>query len=152
MSDEFSKEVVGFWGALAAFFWSLPKILEWYRSHKNQKLETQLAEAITKGSEKMSEEQTVKLGIKNIQDCLIAGEKVSILLIKKFRDGIQLQDGIDIAGALLLDAEMREILMEAGKEIGEVPKEAKDLDLSEAVTLIKGAADSVERVIASTKA
>jgi hypothetical protein len=138
MSDDFNFKNTGFWGALAAFFWALPKLLEYIKTKQSQKKEIQMSES-------------AKLGIKNIQEVRMAGEKVAILLIKKLKDGIQVQDGIDIVGQILMDQELRSAIESAAADIGEVPKEFEDLDVAEFVQLAKDSADSIERIVGASK-
>lgn len=80
----------------------------------------------------MSEE---KKGIKETKEVLVALNSLSLLIVKKLKDGIQVQDGIEIAQALFSDGEIKSAVQAASDKISEVPAEIKDLDINEGIEL-----------------
>jgi hypothetical protein len=86
---------------------------------------------------KKQEEKEMKMseGVKNIQDIIVFGNEFALLLAKKLKDGIQVQDGMDIASALFVDGEVKAAFNAAIADISKVIDEAKDIDAAEGVQL-----------------
>jgi len=115
--DWFTKEQTGFWGSLAL-------VAAAYFRYKTASLKRKESE--------MSEE---KKGIKETKEVLVAINSLSLLIVKKLKDGIQVQDGIEIAQALFSDGEIKSAIQFASDKISEVPAEIKDLDVNEGIEL-----------------
>ena len=96
----------------------------------------------------MSEEQK---GIKETKEVLVASKALSLLIIKKVKDGVQLQDGVDLVASLLLDADIKKAIGDAADKINEVPSELGDLDVMEVVDLGNFALSSVPEYIEALK-
>lgn len=126
-----------FWGAVAAFFWWLRE-----RSKNSVKPEPEAKEM------KMSEEQK---GIKETKEVLEATKLISLFIIAKVKDGVQIQDGIDFATALFLNPEFKDKINAAADKINEVPAELQDLNLIEALELAKFGMDAVPEYINALK-
>ena len=77
----------------------------------------------------MSEER----GIKETKELFVAIDKLTLLFIKKFKDGLDFSDGFAIAKALVKDDDFKE----AVKGLQKLPAEMKDLDFAEAMELGK---------------
>ena len=92
-----------------------------------------------------------KKGVKETKEVLLAAKVLSLLIIKKAKDGIQVSDGVDIAAALLLDAEIKGAVSAALDKINEVPAEMKDLDILEGMDLAKFVLDSIPEYIEALK-
>ena len=92
-----------------------------------------------------------KKGIKETKEVLMAAKVLSLLIIKKAKDGIQVSDGVDIAAALLLDAEIKNAVSAALDKINEVPAEMKELDILEGMDLAKFVLDSIPEYIEALK-
>jgi hypothetical protein len=97
----------------------------------------------------MSEE---KLGIKETKEVLVALNKVSLLVVKLAKDGIQLADGVELGEQLLMNAELKAALSDAFNNISAVPSEIKDLDAGEIASLVGEEIAMVPQVIEALKA
>jgi hypothetical protein len=75
-------------------------------------------------------------GIKNTKEVLIAMLKIMPILVKQFKDGVQVQDALEIYAKIMADEQLKLILVEAFKDYQMVEKEVKDLDAKEVVELI----------------
>ncbi len=134
----FTKEQVGFWGAIAAFFtFAVPSYYRYRENRANKSCpipDTHNYNGEIKMNES-NEQKAGQYGIKETNDCLLAVNKVGLLIAQKLKDGIQLQDGVDVAEALFKDGEIKSAIAEARKNIEQVPAEIKDIDLMEGMTL-----------------
>jgi len=92
-----------------------------------------------------------KLGIKETKEVLAASNILAILIIKKLNDGLQLQDGVEIAQALFSDGEVKSAVQAAADKINAVPAELKDLDINEGLELGMYQAMQVPHLIAALK-
>ncbi len=122
MDGDFSAKETGFWAALASVAFCVREFFKYKQASLKQK-------------ESKMESSEQKLGIKETKDVLIAANKLTILIIKKLKDGVQIQDGIEIAESLFKDGEIKSAVGEAKDKIEQVPAEVKDIDLQEGLEL-----------------
>lgn len=92
-----------------------------------------------------------KLGIKNLEETLVASFSLTKKLAPIYADGFSLQDIIDSFVAINSDAVLKAEIEAALKDIHEVPAEAKDLDMSEIAQLIILAVKEVPELIEAFK-
>ena len=72
-----------------------------------------------------------KRDVKEMKEMMVGLMEIALLLAKEFKDGVQIDDFMDIFMALKDDPKF----MEAFKGLKEIPAEAKDLDLNEGMEL-----------------
>lgn len=144
-NELFTAKNSGFWGFLSALSWLGYAVVNYLKANKTKESEKELARIL---EEKTMEE---KKGIKETKEVLMAAKVLSLLIIKKAKDGIQVSDGVDIAAALLLDAEIKGAVSAALEKINEVPAEMKDLDILEGMDLAKFVLDSIPEYIEALK-
>ena len=77
----------------------------------------------------------IKLDIQESQEALIAVNSLAILLIKQFRDGIQLTDFVELYAKILSNAEVKEKMQAAYEGVSKIPSEMKDIDFREIIQL-----------------
>ncbi len=94
---------------------------------------------------------TVKLGIKETKEALIGANKLSVLMMRRLKDDVGIDDAIAIYDKLKTDTEFRQTLVDAYQGIEKVPAEVKDLDLNEAVELIGVQVSYVPKMIEALK-
>ena len=94
---------------------------------------------------------TVKLGIKETKEALIGANKLSVLMMRRLKDGVGIDDAFAIYDKLKTDTEFRQALVDAYQGIEKVPAEVKDLDLNEAVELIGVQVSYVPKMIEALK-
>lgn len=121
VKDEFTKDQTTFWGVITALMWLGNSLLKYLASKK--------AEKLNKEKEKQMQD------VKNIKEVVIFANEFALLVCNKLKDGIQVQDGMDIAAALFLDAEIKKLLNDAVSDISLIKEEIKDVDASEGVQL-----------------
>lgn len=131
--DYFSKEQVFFWASVAG-------LITAYFKYKTASLKQN---GLVMESEKK--------GIKETKEVLVASNALAILIIKKLNDGIQVQDGIEIAQALFSDGEIKAAVQAAADKIGEVSGELKDLDMNEGIELAMYQAMQVPKIVEALK-
>lgn len=95
----------------------------------------------------MSEAQ----GIKETKEVLALVNSLSLLIISKAKDGVQVQDGMDIASALFSDGEIKTAVAAAVDGITKVPAELRDLNAQEITELVVMEAMLVPQIIAALK-
>jgi hypothetical protein len=134
VSDDQEWKSYSFWSAVAAMFW-------WLREHSKQ----------ANNKQPELKENDMATGIKNLMEVLKMAKKISIFLIKKLKDGIQLQDGVDLATALMLDPEFKACIADAVADFDQVGIEASDIDLSEGLEIAKFGIESVPEYIEALK-
>lgn len=144
-NELFTAKSSGFWGFLSAISWLGYAVVNYLKASKTKESEKELARIL---EEKTMEE---KKGVKETKEVLLAAKVLSLLIIKKAKDGIQVSDGVDIAAALLLDAEIKGAVSAALDKINEVPAEMKDLDILEGMDLAKFVLDSIPEYIEALK-
>ena len=149
MDNEFTGKTTTFWGTLSAAFWFGITFLK-YLSHKQKTKEAEKALFQTLEN-KMSDPVEVKVGIKETKECLEAAKAVSIYIIKKVKDGIQVQDGIDIVETLLLDSAFKKVIADAIDKADQVPNELSHLDLGETLEIVNFAIASVPEYLEALK-
>lgn len=76
-----------------------------------------------------------KLGIKETKEGLVGVNEISIFLITRFRDGVQFADFTAFWDKLTKDEEFKKVLQDAYDKWQDIPKELRDLDLSEGLSL-----------------
>lgn len=146
MDDElFSAKNTSFWGALAAAAVAARE----YFKFKGRKLTTEAENNLAQTMEKKAME--AKKGIKETKEALEALEFLSLFIISKVKDGVQVQDGVDLVSSILLDADMKGKISAAVDKIHEVPQELGDLELGEILELSKFAIDSVPKYVEALK-
>lgn len=123
MSDEFNFKTSSFWGAVAAFFWALPKLLNWWKERKTQKATIELEKVLNK------ENSMGKMGINNVKEILEFGFEARSKAKALFDGGFNIFKLGD-----LLPLYPKAVLAYEGA--GECPKELADLDESEAAELV----------------
>lgn len=92
-----------------------------------------------------------KVGIKETKEVLAASNILAILIIKKLKDGLQVQDGIELAQSLFSDGEVKSAIQAAADKINAVPAELKDLDLNEGIELGMWQAMQIPHLIEAMK-
>lgn len=75
-------------------------------------------------------------GIKETKEALIGVNELALFLVKRLKDGADLNDALAIWEKLQKDDEFKEILQKAWDGYQAVPNETKDLNVPEAIELI----------------
>lgn len=96
----------------------------------------------------MSEE---KVGIKETKEALKAALVLGTLMAKKFADGVQLADALELYSKMQSDPEFSALMLEAYNGMKNVPAELKDIDLAEGIELAMIAAAEVPNLIEALK-
>lgn len=147
MEDEvFNAKVTGFWGAIASLFGAIYSYFK-YKATRQRTREAEINLQLKLEGKIMSELH----GLKETKEVLEASKAVSLFIIKKVKDGVQLQDGVDLVSALLLDAEFRKKIEEAVAGIQSVPAELGDLNANEIAELIMFGAASIPEYVEALK-
>lgn len=94
---------------------------------------------------------TEKLTIKETKEALIGVNKLSILMMKRLKDGVGIDDAFAVYEKLKSDAEFRQALVDAYQGIEKVPAEVKDIDLSEAVELVSVQVSYIPKMVEALK-
>jgi hypothetical protein len=76
-------------------------------------------------------------GIKETKEALLATATVGAFVIKRLKDGLQLDDAIALGTALLLDGEFKTLVLAGVSGVDQIPAEIKDISLAEALELAK---------------
>lgn len=74
-------------------------------------------------------------GVVETKEALIGVNELALYLISRFKDGLGLDDALDLFAKLASDAQFKEVFSKAIEGIGNVPGEVKDLDLYEGMEL-----------------
>jgi hypothetical protein len=144
MSDDFFNiKNTSFWGFLTAFFWALPKILEYRKQQKTQKIHDELEKALNKEN-KMSE----KKDIKDVMEILDFGFSGYSFIKELFKDGKLHFEAVALLMPLYPKAQA------AYDNAGQAIPQLADLDASESAQLVafvvsKGVADEHAAAIIS---
>lgn len=99
----------------------------------------------------MSEAPQEKLGVKETKEALIGFNELSLYLIGKFKDGVQLSDVTAIVADIMAGHEIKEHITKALENVKAVPAEIKDLDLSEGLELGMYQAMQVPKILDALK-
>jgi len=73
-----------------------------------------------------------EIGVKNSKAMLRGGMKMTVMMMKLFKDGMQMQDFVIIITELQKDPDF----IEAFRDLKEIPAEMRDLSLSEGMELV----------------
>lgn len=92
-----------------------------------------------------------QVGIKETKEALIGVNTLSLFLVERLKDGVQLDDAVAVFGKLTADEEFKKIMGDAVEGIKAVPEEVKDLDVTEAVELITLQASFVPKFVEALK-
>ena len=76
-----------------------------------------------------------KLPIKDVEELLIACNELVILMIQRFKDGVQFDDFISLYSSLMEDERIKEIMFKAYNGYKNIPGQAKDMDVKETCQL-----------------
>jgi hypothetical protein len=82
-------------------------------------------------------------GIKELMDVVKVTHKISLILIKLLKDGLQASDAIEFYDKIVKNDEMKSLIAEAYNNYKLIPDEIKDIDMGEACELV---AFNVEQV------
>jgi hypothetical protein len=77
-----------------------------------------------------------KLGIKETKEAIVGINEVSLLLVSRFKDGIQVGDFVAFWASFQNDPEFKAKLQTAYEGYNNIPDEVKDISLAEASELI----------------
>lgn len=92
-----------------------------------------------------------KVGIKEMKELLIAVNEVSVLLVKMFKDGVQLADAAALMAAIAASEELKEKLLAAYVGVGQIPAEMKDVDLQEGLELAGVQLSYIPKIVEALK-
>lgn len=90
-------------------------------------------------------------GAKEIKEVLVAVLKVAPVLVKQFKDGVQVQDAAELYMKIMADAVLKEAIMKAYEDYNLVGDEAKDLDTAEVIELLMAALPELQALLAELK-
>lgn len=90
-------------------------------------------------------------GITQTKAVLDGLNSLALEIISLTKDGIQVQDAVQLVEDLILKAEFKAKLVAAVAAIKDVPAEIKDIDLSEGVQLVQFEYDAVKAIIEALK-
>ncbi len=90
--------------------------------------------------------------INETKDVLNALNKLSLEMIKVFKDGAQMQDIAAVLNMIATNEDLKVALYAAYKDISSVPSELKDIDVMEAIELAQIQLSFVPQIVASLKA
>lgn len=82
-------------------------------------------------------ESEKKHGIKETIEVLAAVDMVGLYIISRVKDGVGLDDGMDLMSKILMDDEFKKVVGAAIENIKLVPEEIKDMDVEEGFELAK---------------
>jgi len=98
----------------------------------------------------MTESST--LPIKDTKEVLTLTNETAIFLIKRFKDGVGLDDMEAILQKLFVDEEFKKIMSDAITGIGNIPAEIKDIDMAEGMELATHQLAYVPKIVEAFKA
>lgn len=90
-------------------------------------------------------------GIKELRECLVGLQELSLCLVPLLKDGVQPGDAVALWAKLQADPVLLAKLTDAVKGLQSVPAELKDMDLLEGMELVKLSVDFVPRLISALK-
>lgn len=92
-----------------------------------------------------------EFGIKETKEVLIAANEVGVVVIKAFKDGVQIGDFVTFWNTYKDNAEFKAALEAAWDKAGQVPKEIGNLNLSESVDLVLTQVAQIPKLIDALK-
>jgi hypothetical protein len=92
-----------------------------------------------------------KIGNQNVKELLVAANKVSVVLVKLLKDGVQFSDAVALFEALVKDAALKAEIDAALKDFGQLGAEIKDLDTAEVLELVVVQAQLVPALLEAFK-
>lgn len=90
-------------------------------------------------------------GIEESKDVLIAVNELCILLLTKFKDGVQLSDFTSIFAAITLDSEFKSKIQEAYVGAKAIPAEVLDIDVAETIELSSLQLSYIPKILAAIR-
>ena len=90
-------------------------------------------------------------GIQETKEALICVNRLTLLLLKHFKDGMQMNDALSIAKEMLENEELRNTLSQAVEGCSKIPSEIKDISGAEGLELAKAQIDMIPAILASFK-
>ncbi len=92
-----------------------------------------------------------KIDVKDTKEMLIAVNELSIFLIGRLKDGIGMDDAMAAFAKMQSDEEFKNIMGNAIKGIGNIPKEISDIDIAEGFELAKVQIDYIPKILGAIK-
>jgi len=92
------------------------------------------------------------MGIKEFAEMLCGVMAVSVFLVKRFKDGVQLADFTAFWTKLTQDAEFKQVIKDAYEGYAQIPAEVKDIKAEEIAVLTGLAGTYVPEIIEAFKA
>ncbi len=92
------------------------------------------------------------VGIQETLEVLQAVNELSLVLVKNFKDGVQVSDAVAIVSQLLGDDDFKAKLNKAFENVSKVPAEIAEFGLDDAGVLFSEEIAFIPRVIAAFKA
>jgi hypothetical protein len=77
-----------------------------------------------------------KMEIKETKELLVGVNEIALLVVKRLKDGVQLEDFVAFWNAFTQDAEFKAKVQAAYEKANEVPAELGDLQVGEIVELV----------------
>lgn len=90
-------------------------------------------------------------GIKETKEAVVGLLKLTAVLAKLFKDGVQATDAAALLAEYQSNPELKSALEEAYKGVQEIPAEVKDLHIAEGVELAMAAMKEIPAVVAALK-
>jgi hypothetical protein len=90
-------------------------------------------------------------GVKETKEVLVAVLKVAPVLVKQFKDGVQVQDVAELYAKFMADAELKAAVMAAYDNYKMVGDEVKDLETAEIIELIMAALPEIQKLLQEMK-
>lgn len=90
-------------------------------------------------------------GVKETKEAVSGALKLGTLLYKKFADGVQTQDFMEIFAKFQLDAEFQKAIVEAYNGANLIEAELKDMDLAEGLEVAMHSLAEVQKAIVELK-
>jgi hypothetical protein len=76
-----------------------------------------------------------KLPVNDVEELLVACNELAILMITRFKDGVQFDDFLSLYSSLTEDERLKKILYDAYNNYKNISAQAKDIDVNEACAL-----------------
>ena len=92
-----------------------------------------------------------KVGVKETKEALVAVNEVSVLMAKRFKDGVQFEDFSAFYDALTKDEDFKAKTKAGWEGAKAIPDEVKDLDIGEGLELAAVQLDYVPAIIDALK-
>ena len=94
----------------------------------------------------------LKVGIQETLEVLQAVNELALVLVKNFKDGVQVGDAVAIVSQLLSDEEFKAKIGKAFENVSKVPAEIADFGLEDAGVLFSEEIAFVPKLISAFKA